>query len=110
MFDGPRVVLFVAIGVWAVTLDWLGTLRQNRFGTFGFDLGIYDQATWLLSRVKDPFITVRGLEAFGHHVNVILLFLAPFYRLGAGPKFLLFVQIAAQASGAGAVFLLRAIA
>ncbi|HEX4489641.1 MAG TPA: DUF2079 domain-containing protein [Acidimicrobiia bacterium] len=105
-FDGPRVVLLVAIGVWAVTLDRLATLRQNRFGTFGFDLGIYDQAIWLLSRVKDPFITVRGLEAFGHHVNVILLLLAPFYRLGAGPKFLLFVQVVAQASGAGAVFLL----
>jgi uncharacterized membrane protein len=106
VFDGPRVVLFAAIGVWAVTLDRLATVRQNRFGTFGFDLGIYDQATWLLSRLKDPFITVRGLEAFGHHVNVILLFLAPFYRLGAGPKFLLFVQVVAQASGAGAVFLL----
>jgi uncharacterized membrane protein len=104
--DGPRVVLFVAIGVWAATLDRLASLRQDRFGTFGFDLGIYDQATWLLSRLKDPFITVRGLEAFGHHVNVILLFLAPFYRLGAGPKFLLFVQVAAQASGACAVFLL----
>ena len=68
-------------------------------GTFGFDLGIYDQAIWLLSRLRDPFITVRGLEAFGHHVNVILLLLAPFYRLGAGPHFLLFVQVVAQASG-----------
>jgi uncharacterized membrane protein len=105
-FDGPRVALFAAIGVWTFTLDRLATLRQNRFGTFGFDLGIYDQAIWLLSRLKDPFITVRGLEAFGHHVNVILLFLAPFYRLGAGPKFILFVQVVAQASGACAVFLL----
>jgi uncharacterized membrane protein len=106
LFDGPRVALIVAVSVWSLTLDRLGTLRHDRFGTFGFDLGIYDQATWLLSRLRDPFITVRGLEAFGHHVNVILIVLAPFYRLGAGPHFLLFVQVVAQASGAFAVFLL----
>jgi uncharacterized membrane protein len=105
-FDGPRVVLVAAVLLWSITLDRLGTLRQDRFRTFGFDLGIYDQAIWLLSRARDPFITVRGLEAFGHHVNVILLLLAPFYRLGAGPHFLLLVQVGAQASGAFAVFLL----
>ncbi|MDQ1467362.1 MAG: hypothetical protein QOH10_1777 [Actinomycetota bacterium] len=106
LLDGPRVCLFTAIGVWSITLARLGALRHDRFGTFGFDLGIYDQAIWLLSRPRDPFITVRGLEAFGHHVNVILPILAPFYRLGAGPHFLLLVQVAAQASGAAAVFLL----
>jgi uncharacterized membrane protein len=105
-FDGPRVLLIAAVALWSVTFDRLGALRQDRFRTFGFDLGIYDQATWLLSRARDPFITVRGLEAFGHHVNVILLLLAPFYRLGAGPHFLLLVQVGAQASGAFAVFLL----
>ena len=105
-FDGPRVCLVVAIAIWSATFARLGALRHDRFGTFGFDLGIYDQAPWLLSRARDPFVTVRGLEAFGHHVNVILFVLAPFYRLGAGPHFLLLVQIAAQASGACAVFLL----
>lgn len=99
-------MLIGAIALWSITLGRLGAARHDRFGTFGFDLGIYDQAIWLLSRLHDPFITVRGLEAYGHHVNVVLLLLAPFYRLGAGPHFLLFVQIAAQASGAAAVFLL----
>ena len=81
-------------------------LRYDRFGTFGFDLGIYDQGIWLLSRAKDPFVTIRGLELFGHHANVFLLLLVPFYWLGAGPIFLLVVQVLAQASGAIAVFLL----
>jgi uncharacterized membrane protein len=105
-FDAPLGGLLAAVVVWSVTLARLGALRHDRFATFGFDLGIYDQAIWLLSRARDPFITVRGLEAFGHHVNVILLFLAPFYRLGAGPHFLLLVQVGAQASGAFAIFLL----
>jgi uncharacterized membrane protein len=106
LFDGPRLFLLAAIALWSTTLVRLGAMRHDRFGTFGFDLGIYDQAAWLLSRARDPFVTVRGLEAFGHHVNVILFVFAPFYRLGAGPHFLLFVQVAAQASGACAVFLL----
>ena len=75
LLDGPRAALLIVIAVWAITFDRLGALRHDRFGTFGFDLGIYDQAVWLLSRARDPFITVRGLEAFGHHVNLILFLL-----------------------------------
>src|SRR5437764_10793189 len=81
-------------------------LRQARFATFSFDLGIYDQAVWLLSRFHDPFITVRGLEFFGHHVNPALVAFVPFYWLGAGPKFLLVAQVLVQASGAIAMYLL----
>ena len=51
-------------------------------------------------------MTVRGLEFFGHHVNPILLLFVPFYWLGAGPLFLLSVQVLVQASGAIAVYLL----
>jgi uncharacterized membrane protein len=39
-------------------------------------------------------------------MNVILLLLVPFDWLGAGPLFLLIVQVAAQASGAIAIYLL----
>jgi len=94
------------LGVWSATFIVLGWMRHARFSTFGFDLGIYDQGVWLLSRLKDPFVTVRGLELFGHHVNPVLLAIAPFYRLGGGPELLLVVQVLAQASGAVAVFLL----
>jgi uncharacterized membrane protein len=106
LLDAPRLCLVAAIALWSTTFARLGALRHDRFGTFGFDLGIYDQAIWLLSRARDPFITVRGLETFGNHVNLVFFLLAPFYRLGAGPHFLLFVQVGAQASGALAVFLL----
>jgi len=102
----PEGVLAVLVIVWSAEFIRLPLLRYNRFGTFGFDLGIYDQGTWLLSRGKDPFVTIRGLELFGHHANVFLLLLMPFYWLGAGPIFLLVVQVVAQASGAIAIFLL----
>lgn len=102
----PEAVLAVLITAWTVEFIRLPMLRYDRYGTFGFDLGIYDQGTWLLSQFKDPFVTIRGLELFGHHANIFLLLLAPFYRLGAGPIFLLVVQVVAQASGAIAIFLL----
>ena len=102
----PEAALAVLVTCWSIEFVRLPMLRYDRFGTFGFDLGIYDQGTWLLSRGKDPFVTIRGLELFGHHANIFLLFLVPFYRLGAGPIFLLVVQVLAQASGAVAIFML----
>jgi uncharacterized membrane protein len=69
-------------------------------GTFGFDLGIFDQGIWLLSRFEEPFVTVRGLNFFGNHLNLTSVLLVPFYWLGAGPGFLNIVQVLALASGA----------
>jgi uncharacterized membrane protein len=105
-FEPARTVLCVCIVVWIAWFWRLPLVRHERFQTFGFDLGIYDQGVWLLSQFRDPFVTVRGLDLFGHHMNVFLLVLAPFYRLGAGVELLLAVQLLAQASGAVAMFLL----
>jgi uncharacterized membrane protein len=105
-FEPARTVLCACIVVWIAWFWRLPLLRHERFGTFGFDLGIYDQGVWLVSQLRDPFVTVRGLDLFGHHMNVFLLALAPFYSFGGGVKFLLAVQVLAQASGAVAMFLL----
>ena len=81
-FEPARTVLFVCIVVWIAWFFRLPLVRHERFQTFGFDLGIYDQGVWLLSQFRDPFVTVRGLDLFGHHMNPFLLVLAPFYRCG----------------------------
>jgi uncharacterized membrane protein len=104
--DPVRWVLAAMVVGWSVLFIVLGTIRHERFATFSFDLGIYDQAVWLLSRFRDPFVTVRGMEYFGHHVNLVTVLFVPFYWLGAGPLFLLVVQVVVQASGAIAIFLL----
>lgn len=104
--DPVRWTLFAMVTVWSAVFIYLGALRHSHYSTFGFDLGIYDQGVWLLSRFREPFVTVRGLNLFGHHVNAILLLFVPFYWLGAGPIFLLVAQVASQASGAIAVYLL----
>jgi uncharacterized membrane protein len=102
----PLLVLAVAVALWVIVFFRLGALRHDRHGTFGFDLGIYDQATWLLAFFRHPFITVRGLDVFGHHATPGLWLFAPFYWLGGGPKVLLALQVCAQASGAFAMYLL----
>src|SRR5437764_8505371 len=103
--DPVRWALAGLVVLWSVTFFVLGKIRHDRFGTFSFDLGTYDQGVWLLAHFR-MFDTVRGLNILGHHMNLVLLVLAPFYRLGAGPEFLLAVQVAAQASGAMAIYLL----
>lgn len=104
--DPVRWALGSIIVIWSVIFFRLGFERHERFGTFGFDLGVYDQAVWLLSQFKTPFITIRGLHLWGFHGNYALMLLAPFYWFDAGPHFLHLVQVAAQASGAIAIYLL----
>lgn len=91
--------------LWAAVFGWLVYLRHARFATFGFDLGIFDQATWLLSEGK-TFMTVRGLPVFGHHANLGLLLFVPAYRLGAGPELLNAAMVVSQALGALPVYLI----
>jgi len=81
---------------------------HDRFATYGFDVGIYDQGTWLLSRFRAPFSTVRGLNLFGDHGAYILALLAPLYRLWPDVRLLLALQAVALAVPAVVVFRLGA--
>jgi uncharacterized membrane protein len=94
------------IAVWSAVFGRLVYQRHDRFASQTFDLAIFDQAAWLISRGGDLFISVRGLDLLGHHANLGLFLLAPFYWLGAGPHFLNLLQIASLALGAVPVFLL----
>jgi uncharacterized membrane protein len=97
---GGMLVLFVG------TFVWMAWLTHARFDTFGFDLGIFDQGVWLLSRVKDPFVTIRGLPLFGDHASYILLLVAPLYWVWADPRLLLVLQIVFLAVPAVSVYVI----
>ncbi|MBA2496804.1 MAG: DUF2079 domain-containing protein [Acidimicrobiia bacterium] len=74
---------------WSPGAGSCGSPPGPRHHDVAFDLGIYDKGNWLLSEGERPFVTVRGLDLFGHHTNLILYLWAPFYRfLGAGAEFL----------------------
>jgi uncharacterized membrane protein len=94
------------VAVWAAVFATLGVRNHRNFGTWAFDMAIYDQAFWLVSRGGSTFTTVRGLDVWGHHVNLIAYAFAPFYWLGAGPEFLYVVQNVSIALGALPVYLI----
>lgn len=102
----PGGVLATMVALYVVVLGQLTWRQQSNFGTFGFDMGIYDQAIWLLSRFREPFSTIRGLHYFGFHVNVVAFLLVPVYWLGGGPHALYLIETAAMASGAVPLWLL----
>jgi uncharacterized membrane protein len=97
--------LLVAMSLFTWYFTRLGLRIHHGLGTSAFDLGLYDQGLWLLSRFKAPFVTLMGRNLFGDHTSFVLLFLVPFYWVAPGVGTLLFAQSAAIAAGAIPVFL-----
>jgi uncharacterized membrane protein len=79
---------------------------HHGYGTPAYDMGIFDQGIWLLSRFKAPFVTVMGRNLFGDHTSFILLLLVPLYWVYPHAAALLVVQSALLALGALPVYLL----
>lgn len=91
--------------LFTVVFGRLAVRNHENFGTWAFDMGIYDQAFWLVSRGQS-WVTVRGIDVWGHHTNLIAVAYAPFYWLGAGPRFLVVTQAAALGAGAIPTYLI----
>ena len=83
----------VTLTIFVATFVAATWTAHQHFATYGFDLGIYDQATWLLSRGRGPFVTIRGLDLFAQHAAYIMALVAPLYRLWADPRLLLLLQV-----------------
>jgi len=90
----------------AVWMSWLQVDTHNGLGTFAYDVGLYDQGLWLLSRGEAPFVTLMGRNLFGDHASLILLFLVPLYWVIPGTATLLVVQAIVIAAGAIPLYLL----
>ena len=76
------------------------------YGSPGYDMGIFDQGLWLLSRFHAPFVTIMGRNLFGDHTSFILLLLVPVYWVYPHATALLVIQTALIALGALPVYLL----
>ena len=78
----------------AAAIAWftLGYLRYRNDRAGASDLGIFDQASWLMSRGHPPFVTSIGIDVFADHVSPVLVVFAPLYRMAATPVWLLGTQ------------------
>lgn len=105
--DRRARILVAAAGLVYVVLFAAWTVRHHDgMGTQAFDLGIYDQGLWLLSRLHAPFVTIMGRNLFGDHTSFALLPLVPFYWIWPSAKVLLIAQALAIGISAVPVFLL----
>jgi len=98
------VVLCLAILTYVLLFTRQCFYRFEHFGLTAFDLGIFDQAVWLISQGRAPFVTVRGMHILADHFQPILYLLAPLYWVWDSPKALLAVQTLALAMGAFPVY------
>lgn len=101
----PASVVLLAAAVFTVVLTALALKRHHDFHS-GYDLAIFDQLTWLLGHLHDPFSTVRGREMLADHFEPGVALLAPLGALSAGPGVLLAVQSILLAATAPVLFAL----
>jgi uncharacterized membrane protein len=99
------LVLVGLVTTWVVTFSVLVVRRHHGFWDIDFDMGIHDQSVWLLSEGRG-FLTVRGLQVFGHHATPAYYLLVPAYWLGAGPDFLNVFQVVSLGLGVIPLYLL----
>lgn len=81
--------LFVAGVVYAL----VGLVRHWHFASSAYDLGIYDQVVWHLSRFEAPASTVHGLSnMLGDHFSPVWMLVAPLYWVYSAPETLIVAQ------------------
>jgi len=74
-------LLGLAMAYYAIVFSLISIFSQMNFSTSAYDVGLYDQGVWLMSRFMAPFTTIKGVMLFGDHTSFYSLFLAPFYWL-----------------------------
>jgi uncharacterized membrane protein len=99
LLSPPQFLLRSIVGV-AIGLFILSTLRHEMFGSGAWDLGIFDQAVYLISQGQTPVSSLLGFHILGDHVALIFYPLALLYKLYPMVHWLLAVQAIALALGA----------
>ncbi|OCQ88880.1 hypothetical protein BCD64_03810 [Nostoc sp. MBR 210] len=92
--------VFWMTGVSALILFASSILRHELFQSTAFDLGIFDQAAFLISQGKPPISTFMGYHILGDHAAWIWYPLALLYKIYPSVYWLFAVQAIALASGA----------
>ena len=85
-------LLFAAIVAHIIVVTRLQWDIHRGLGTASYDVGLYDQGIWLLSRFEAPFVTLMGRNLMGDHASLILFFVVPLYWLIPGTETLLALQ------------------
>jgi uncharacterized membrane protein len=102
----PHLPVALLIAAYVLRFGLLSVQVHDGYGTPGYDMGIFDQGVWLLSRFHAPFVTVMGRNLFGDHTSFILLLAVPLYWVWPHAQALLVLQTCVLAAAAVPIYLL----
>ena len=95
----PKTIGFL-IGISTLILFTCSSLRHALFQSTAFDLGIFDNALYLISQGQEPFVAFRGIHILGDHAAFILYPLALLYKIYPDVHWLFAIQAIALSLGA----------
>jgi uncharacterized membrane protein len=100
-----RVWVAIVVCAFAVGYAICAVLKHWHFDT-SYDLAIYDQAIWHLSRLEAPASSIRGVtNILGDHFHPVIAVLAPVVRVAPAAETLLVAQAVLLALSIVPVFL-----
>lgn len=87
------IALAILVAGFTVIYCLIGLFRHWHFRSSAYDLGIFDQAVWHLSRFEQPASSIRGVSnIFGDHFHPILAVFAALYQVAPAPETLIVSQ------------------
>ncbi|PZO45175.1 MAG: hypothetical protein DCF19_00470 [Pseudanabaena frigida] len=94
------------VGISTLVLFFFSSLRHSLFHSGAWDLGIFDQAVYLISQGVIPNSSFTDFHILGDHAAFILYPLSLLYRIYPDVHWLFLIQAIALSSGAIPVFYL----
>ena len=85
-------VLGAMIAAFATAYALVGLFKHWHFDSSAYDLGIFDQVIWQLSRFEAPISSIKGFNIFGDHFHPIIALLAPIYWIAPRVEALIVAQ------------------
>jgi uncharacterized membrane protein len=86
------VALWVVVSGFAAAYAIIAIVRHWHFDS-SYDLAIYDQAVWHLSRFEPPASSIRGMtNLFGDHFHPVIVLFAPLFWIAPQAETLLAAQ------------------
>ncbi len=95
-----RFPLVWLVAIATIILFACSSFRHNLFQSTAFDLGIFDNAIYLISQGQEPIVSFRGLHILGDHAAWMLYPLALLYAVVPDVHWLFAVQGLSLALGA----------
>ena len=103
---GIAPALWIVPAALAVAYALYALFRHWHFHSSGYDLGIFDQAVWHLSRFEAPASSITGhANLFADHFHPVLMLLVPAYWIVPRPETLLVAQSLLLAASLVPVFI-----